>query len=126
MIGLFTRFFFALVSLTLCAPCAIAKRVSPKPVAPVISGKIKYSADGDGRDASIVATDLSNGKTIWRVEVFHNRIKPWIEEDVQWVYITHPKLTGKSLLVMDEKSRCYSIDTKNKRARSQACEADFL
>ena len=74
--------------LAFLAVSALAKRLSPKPVTPVISGGIRYSAEGHGRDQYVVAADASTGNVLWRVKVFHTYIKPWWEEDVQWVYIT--------------------------------------
>jgi hypothetical protein len=38
------------VALTLLAVCAAAKRMPPKPVAPVVVDGLRYSADGDGRN----------------------------------------------------------------------------
>ena len=86
-----------------------AKRVPPKPVTPVVAEGVEYSADGDGRNAYVVATATATGEEIWKVRVFHTRIKPWLEEDVQWVYITHLTIGDKALLVRDEKARCYTI-----------------
>jgi hypothetical protein len=41
-------------------------------------------------------------------------IDPKLEEDVQWVFITGLSISGGSLLVEDEKGRCYvvNLDTK--------------
>ncbi len=62
---------------------------------------------------------------MWKVKVFHNHFKIWIEEDVQWVYITDLKLVDDSLLVRDERSRCYSVDLKKKRVRKRQCDGVF-
>jgi hypothetical protein len=77
---------------------AVAKRIPPKPVSPVVFDGIRYAAEGDGRDQYVVAADASSGKVLWRVKVFHNHIKFWMEEDVQWIYITDLKLGNNSLL----------------------------
>ena len=123
-----------LVRRTFSLPCAalflltahaVAKRIPPKPVSPVISGGIQYGADGDGRNQYVVATDASSGNVLWKVKVFHNHIKLWMEEDVQWVYITDLKLVDKTLLVRDERSRCYSVDLKRKRVRGANCDGVF-
>jgi hypothetical protein len=53
--------------------------------------------------------------------VFHNRIKFWIEEDVQWVFITDLKLVDNSLVVRDERSRCYSIGLTRKHIKKLGC-----
>ena len=111
--------------LLLFATQAVAKRIPPKPVAPVVSNGIKYTAEGDGRDQYVVAADASSGNVLWRVKVFHNHIKFWMEEDVQWVYITDLKLGNDSLLVRDERSRCYSVDLTKRRARKCDCSSVF-
>ena len=60
---------------------------------------IRYSSDRDGRDQYVVATDIASGKQLWNVKVFYTYIKFWIEEDVQWVFITDLKLVDSSLFV---------------------------
>jgi hypothetical protein len=109
------------VALAFLAASAPGKRVPPKPVSPVISNGIRYSAEGDGRDQYVVAADASSGHVLWRVKVFHNHIKFWIEEDVQWVFITDLKLIDNSLLVRDERPQCYSIDLMRKNVKKLQC-----
>jgi len=100
------------------AICAWAKRVPPKDVPPIVVSGIRYSAHGDGKNSYIVANNL-NGKEQWRVKVFHTRIEFWRgEEDNQWVFISDLKSAGNSLLVRDEKNRCYSIDLNTTRKES--------
>ena len=93
------------------------KADTARPVSPVVSGGVQYSADGNGQDQYVVATDTTSGKVLWKVKVFHTRIKPWVEEDNQWVFITDLKLVGNSLHVRDERSRCYLIDLTTRHAR---------
>jgi hypothetical protein len=119
------KFSWACAVLFLLAANARAKRIPPKPVPPVLSGTTQYAADGDGRDEYVVATEASSGNVLWKVKVFHNHFKIWIEEDVQWVYITDLKLVDDSLLVRDERSRCYSVDLKKKRVRKRQCDGVF-
>ena len=115
----------------ICAALAIttvaaeAKRLNPKTVAPVVANGIGYSAEGDGRDQYVVATDAFTGKELWRAKVFHTRIKFWIEEDVQWVFITDLKIVGDLLFVRDERARCHSVDIKTHRVHKAACDAVF-
>jgi len=115
----------ACVLLIFVTVSARAKRMPPKPVTPVISGGIRYSTDGDGRDQYVVAADASSGKVLWRVKVFHTHIKFWVEEDVQWVFITNLKVVGNSLLVRDETPRCYSVDLTNRHVKRQQCGEAF-
>ena len=119
------KFSIVCVALALFAVSTAAKRVSPKPVAPVISGGIRYSAAGDGRNEYIVAADASSGNVLWKTKVSHNRIKFWKEEDNQWVFITNLKLTNNVLLIRDEMLRCYSVDLKTKRVKKQPCGNAF-
>ena len=115
------KFVITCVALAFLAASAVAKRMQPKPVSPVISGGVRYSAEGDGRDQYVVAADASSGNVLWKVKVFHNHTKFWVEEDVQWVYITNLKLMDNSLLVRDERSRCYSVDLTKKHVKKQQC-----
>lgn len=101
----------------------LAKRLPPKPVSPVVYNGVEYSAQGDGRAASVVATDVATRKQLWTVEVFRTRINPLLEEDVQWVFISDLRMVGGALLVKDEKSRCYRLDLATKRIRKDRCLA---
>ena len=106
--------------------CTSAKRVPPKDVQPVVVNGVRYSAKGDGKDSYVVATDVPSGKELWRVKVFHTRIEFWKgEEDNQWVFISDLKSAGNSLLVRDEKNRCYSIDLNTKHVRKAQCDGVF-
>jgi len=119
------EFMIACVALAVVTGSAVAKRMAPKPVSPVIAGGIRYSAVGDGRDQYVVAADASSGNILWKVKVFHNDIKLSKEEDVQWIFITNLKLLDNFLLVRDERSRCYSIDLGRKHVKKQQCGGVF-
>ena len=98
-----------------------AKRAAPQSVNPVVSGNIKYSAQGDGRTGYVVASEVTTGKELWRVEVFRVHLEPGLEEDVQWVFISDLKLLDSTLLVRDEKSRCYRVDLATKHVKKSQC-----
>lgn len=103
-----------------------AKRVPPKPVAPVIADGIRYSAEGDGIDSYVVATNDTTGKVLWRKKVFHTRVHWWRgEEDNQWLFISDLKLAEHSLLVRDEKNRCYLISVRTRRVDKHPCGDGF-
>jgi hypothetical protein len=110
----------------LCSVSAIAKRVTPRDVPPIVAGGIRYSATGDGRDSFVAATDDATGKNLGRVHVFHTRITFWRgEADNQWIFISDMKLDGNSLLIRDEKNRCYSILLDTKHVRKTVCGSVF-
>jgi len=119
------EFVIACVALGFITGSAAAKRMPPKPVSPVVADGVQYSAAGDGRDQYVVASEASSGKVLWKVKVFHNDINFAMEEDVQWVFITNLKLLDNSLLVRDEKSRCYSVDLGGKHVKKQQCGGVF-
>ena len=123
--GFRRKFVNTCVALVYLVEPAAAKRMPPKPVSPVISGGIRSSAEGDGRDQYVVAADAASGKVLWKVKVFHNIIKFWMEEDVQWVFITDLKLVDNTLLVRDEDARCYSVELKTRGVKKLRCDAFF-
>jgi hypothetical protein len=98
-----------------------AKRISPEPVAHVVSNGVEYSADGDGRVQYVTATDIATSRQLWKVKIFQTHIKPWIEEDNQWVFITSLTLMENTVLARDEKTRCYEVDLTTKHVKKRPC-----
>jgi len=90
-------------------------------VSPVTSNGIMYSASGNGRAGYVVATDVATGKELWRQRIFKTHIRRKLEEDVQWIFISHLAVDGGNLLVRDEKSRCYTLDLGKHHVRKAAC-----
>ena len=99
-----------------------AKRIPPKEVPPLFVNGVEYSAEGDGRDAFVVATDVRSGTVLWKVQIFHTRLKPWIEEDNQWIFISDLKMAGNTLFIRNEKERCFSLDLQTRRVKKGPCE----
>jgi hypothetical protein len=97
----------------------------PRPVTPVTADGVRYSATGDGRNGYVLATQIGTGRELWKVKVFHARINFWMEEDVQWVFITDLKIVGDSLLVRDEKARCYYVNLKSRKVDGHGCGTEF-
>ena len=110
-----TRFVVPSVALLFFAAPALAVRIPPKPVTPVVLNGIRYSAEGNGIDQYVLAVDASTCDPLWRTRIFHNNIWKWLEGDVQWVFITNLQPAGNSLRVTDEKFRRYSVDLATTR-----------
>jgi hypothetical protein len=105
------RYVVLLLILNLFPLISLGKRTAPKPVPPITQNGVRYTAPNEnGRMAFVIASDAKTGKELWRLTIFETKIEPFLEEDVQWVLITRLELKGNSLLVQDEKSRCYQID----------------
>jgi hypothetical protein len=82
---------------------------------------MKYQADKDGRSEYVVATDLTSGKVIWRVRLFHNRpLIYW--DDSKLVYIGGLALVSDNLIATDERWRCYSVNLTTRRSKKQKCD----
>jgi hypothetical protein len=105
-----------------CFACgALAKRVPPKPVTPVQEDGVEYSADGNGWEGFVVASDPISRKELWRVRLFKIRINTWVEIDVQSVYVTTLRWSAKGLYVRDERSKCYLVNIKSRSERNVSC-----
>ncbi len=61
------------------------------------------------------AWDETTGRQLWRTAVFRNRINPFLEEDVQWIYIKSLQITGGKVLVTDERGRQHYVYAKTGR-----------
>ena len=113
--------FVILISLLL-AQQLYAKRIEPQPVLPVESNGARYSADRDGPVQYVVATDVVRSRQLWKVKIFRTHVKPWIEEDNQWVFITNLRLNGRTLVIRNEKARCYYLDLVTKHVKKRTCQ----
>ncbi len=92
---------------------AYAKRIPAPKVEPVVYGGVRYVAPNDnGRRGYIQAWDVATNKMLWSVTIFRNFINPFLEEDVQWVYIKTLRIDDGRLTVTDERDRAYSVDLK--------------
>ena len=94
---------------------ALAKRIAPAKVEPVIYQGVRYIApNDDGRRAYIEARDVQTNKKLWDLTIFTNRIDPTLEEDVQWVFIKALNIRDGALLVTSERDKIYRVDLKTK------------
>lgn len=94
------------------ATCSRQARQAAK-VEPVIYEGVRFTApNDDGRRGYVQAWDTKTNKMLWEVTVYRNRINPLMEEDVQWVFIKKLSVVDGKLIVVDERDRAYSVDTK--------------
>ena len=99
-----------------------AKRVAPKPVAPVSHDGIRYEAVPWGESRGTVAAfDAASGKQLWTVEIYPVHYDPSLERDVQDVFITRLALAadGASLEIENERGERFRLDFRT-RAVSRA------
>lgn len=99
-----------------------AKRLPAPIVNPIVFNGIEYSAHGDGKLASVVATDVAGRRELWRVTIFRVHPHFWKgEEDNQWVFISSLKLLQNKILITDERKRCYILDLVRKHVSTVGC-----
>jgi hypothetical protein len=111
-----SRFVLILGAVALVLPSlALAKRVAPARVEPVIHQAVRYIApNDDGCRAYIEAWDVQTNKKLWDLTIFTNRIDPTLEEDVQWVFIKALNIRDGALIVTSERDKIYRVDLKTK------------
>jgi 3-deoxy-D-manno-octulosonate 8-phosphate phosphatase KdsC-like HAD superfamily phosphatase len=109
------RFFVIFVAAALLLPTlAIAKRIAPAKVEPLVHQGVRYIApNNDGRRAYIEAGDIRTNKKLWDL-IFTNRIDPTLEEDVQSVFIKAFNIRDGMLIVTSERNKIYRVDLKTK------------
>lgn len=106
------------LSCILIAGEAWAKRTRAPVVEPVVHEGIRYVApNDDGRRAYVQAFDVATSNKTWEVTVFKNRINPFLEEDVQWVYIERLRIENGNLIVTDEGNRQFAVDLEKRTVK---------
>jgi len=102
---------WVVLSYILVAGEAWAKRTRAPVVEPVVHEGIRFVAPNDnGRRAYVQAFDVATSNKTWELTVFKNRINPFLEADVQWVYIKSLRIENGDLIVTDEGNRQFTID----------------
>jgi hypothetical protein len=111
-----SRFVLIFVAVALLLPSlALAKRVAPAKIEPVVYQGVRYIApNDDGRRAYIEARDVQTNKKLWDLTIFTNRIDPMLEQDVQWVFIKALNVRDGALVVTSERDKIYRVDLKTK------------
>jgi hypothetical protein len=114
-----SRFVLIFVAVALLLPSlALAKRVAPAKIEPVVYQGVRYIApNDDGRRAYIEARDVQTNKKLWDLTIFTNRIDPMLEQDVQWVFIKALNVRDGALVVTSERDKIYRVDLKTKTVR---------
>jgi len=99
---------------------ADAKRGPAPSVNTVVIGSIAYSAPPNPDDMGyVIATDVPSGKELWRQRIYRVLIKPFVESDVQWVFITSLVRQDHTLLVTNERGERFVLDLKSRKVTQQ-------
>ena len=110
-----TLFLIALFAL----PAAVlAKRIPAPVVEPIVHDGARYTAPNDkGTKGYVVAWDAATGKQLWKKTIFRKCICPFLEHDVQWVFIKQMRLEEGRLVIVNERDKAYSLDLKTRRVK---------
>ena len=95
-----------------------AKRAAPINVPAVIHGQIEYTAP-HSKMGYVEAWDLSSGKMLWDHQVYKVRYIPFLETDVQDIFITGLKIKNGKLIKSNEKQKTFSLDLSSKNKRNK-------
>ncbi|MEY2575598.1 MAG: hypothetical protein QOF80_1085 [Verrucomicrobiota bacterium] len=63
----------------------------------------------------VIATDVSTWKELWRQRIYHVHMKPLLEKDVQWVFITSLTLRDGKLLITNERDEHFTLDLTTRK-----------
>jgi hypothetical protein len=107
------RVLAVLVLCCLAAP-ALAKRMAPKDVKPVVVKAVEYSAPTDAM-GFVVATDVATRKGLWREKIYTVTYIPDLETDIQDVFISELAVDGNVLVITNEKGARYALDLTTRK-----------
>jgi hypothetical protein len=106
------RLFFA--GALLVGGVALAKRVAPPEVKPLVHQGVTYRAgharDARGNRGTVEAVEVSSGKRLWIVTVYEIPYKAGLETDVQDVFIKSLAIDDGCLRVTDERGKSYCVE----------------
>lgn len=113
------------VALVLSLP-ALARRTAPLEVAPVVIEGVRYEVPHFNNPCAqnggcVVARDVATGAQLWWAKVYTTAYDPFLERDVQDVFITSLSEQLGNLQGTDEKGRPFSVDVGSKAARGPGC-----
>ena len=100
-------------------PAAVLAKRTPAPVVePIVYNGVRYTVPNDkGTKGYVVARDIATGKQLWKKTIFRKCICPFVEHDVQWVFIKQMRLEEGRLVIVNEGDKAYSLDLKTRRVK---------
>ncbi|SMF68785.1 hypothetical protein SAMN02745866_04339 [Alteromonadaceae bacterium Bs31] len=103
-----------------------AKRPLPADVRPLIYKGVMYTAphwasenNSKRNGGYVLATEVETGNQMWRKRVYSTWYNPFLEEDVQDVFIVSIELAGEgdSLIITNEKGNEYRLKLKSLKVK---------
>lgn len=104
---------------TLCASPVHAKRTAPRDVRPVTAKGVEYSAPhfASCRERltscyTIRATQITDRRVLWQCDVYFVDYDPFLEQDVQDVFISKLEVENDLLLVENERRERFTLSVQ--------------
>src|SRR3954468_17626821 len=104
---------------------AFAKRLPPKPVAPLVADGVRYEVPHFGafhgkeqNGGFVQAWDARKNQLLWDRMIYRIRYDRNLERDVQDVFITEIHLDGKTFFVTNESSERFEMDLASGKVRA--------
>ena len=105
----------------LLMPCVANAKRGPHPkVDPVDYNGARYTAHTDDHWETVEAADIKTGKQLWVVKIYRNNILPFMEEDVQWVFIKDMFILDGKLIIISEDSRAFDLNLADQSVQKLA------
>lgn len=115
-------FLFCAAFLSIEVDSGLAMRLPPAVVPPVVYDGVKYSAPHWSLDSGkkqnggyIEARDLATAKLLWELRIYRTKRNPFLEGDVQDVFITSLGMTNGYLQITNEKNDTFLVDLKARK-----------
>ncbi len=109
-----------------------ASRRAPRRVEPVVHDGVRYEqvigkllAQQDDTGRYLAAFDVATDRLLWGAKVYDIPQIAELERDVQAVFFTSMQLAddGRSLLIVNERGRRFSVDLASHAVRELSAEA---
>jgi hypothetical protein len=90
-------------------------RVGPENIPPVEMNGVRYEQLLAGEGGELTATEISTGKRLWELVVYHHPHDTKLEADLQWIYFKSmsPDPDGR-LRITNEAGKTYLVDVKTR------------
>ena len=99
---------WVLLSFLMLSIVVYAKR-SPAPIVPdVVSHDVRYHAAYN--NGGVVQAFSKKNRLLWHKRIYRIHYDPYVEKDIQDIFITDLKLKRNYLIIKDERNRKYSLN----------------
>lgn len=113
------KYFFLICLFLLSLSSAFAKRSAPPEVSPIIHNGYEYSADYCGGLFSgkgvVIIKNIKTGVIVRRITLYRNVYIPFMETDVQWVFIKSMELLDNNTIrIINEGNQIFDLNIKTR------------